>query len=80
VHQVGNLRELYEDARLKKHKNFVVLLEVNYCIVMAEMHRNLSDHRCNCFGRFRLSLKHQPGTQILLAAGNLFVSVVKTFD
>ena len=47
---------------------------------MAEMHSNLSDHRCNCSGRFRLSLKHQPGTQILLTAGNLSGSVVKTFD
>jgi hypothetical protein len=59
---------------------FLVLLEVNYYNVRAEMHSNLFDHRWNCYHRFRLSLKRQLGAQILLAAGYLSGYVVKTYD
>ena len=60
---------------------FLVTLEVNYYGVRSEMHSNLSDHRRNGYGRFRLSLKRQRGAQMLLAAGcYLSGSLVKTFD
>jgi len=60
---------------------FLVILEVNYYSVRSETHSNLSDHRLNCYGRFRLSLKRQRGAQMLLAAAcYLSASVVKTFD